>query len=304
MRAMRLAIGLFIILSLLIAMSVGCNQSSPPPTIVDDMGREVVIDEVPQRIVSFGPSITEILFALGLEEKVVGVSDYSDYPEAAKLKPSVGSAYAPSIESLVALEPDLVFTLEHQELNSQLEALGMTFIIIEPRDIDGILRDIELIGMVTGTEDEAAELVESMEDTIDRVLTLVEGAAEVSVFFIVDATDLTLPWTAGPGSFIDALITMVGGENVAAEAPGDWVQLSIEQVVGSDPDLIIIQTMTGGVPTVSIETLEEHLIWGEMRAVIEGNIFLINGDLVSRPGPRIVQGLEEIARIVHPELFE
>ncbi len=304
MRAMRLAIGLFIILSLLIAMSVGCNQSSPPPTIVDDMGREVVIDEVPQRIVSFGPSITEILFALGLGERVVGVSDYSDYPEEAKLKPSVGSAYAPSIESLVALEPDLVFTLEHQELNSQLEALGMTFIIIEPRDIDGILRDIELIGMVTGTEDEAAELVESMEDTIDRVLTLVEGAAEVSVFFIVDATDLTLPWTAGPGSFIDALITMVGGENVAAEAPGDWVQLSIEQVVGSDPDLIIIQTMTGGVPTVSIETLEEHLIWGEMRAVIEGNIFLINGDLVSRPGPRIVQGLEEIARIVHPELFE
>ncbi len=304
MRAMRLAIGLFIILSLLIAMSVGCNQSSPPPTIVDDMGREVVIDEVPQRIVSFGPSITEILFALGLGERVVGVSDYSDYPEEAKLKPSVGSAYAPSIESLVALEPDLVFTLEHQELNSRLEALGMTFIIIEPRDIDGILRDIELIGMVTGTEDEAAELVESMEDTIDRVLTLVEGAAEVSVFFIVDATDLTLPWTAGPGSFIDALITMVGGENVAAEAPGDWVQLSIEQVVGSDPDLIIIQTMTGGVPTVSIETLEEHLIWGEMRAVIEGNIFLINGDLVSRPGPRIVQGLEEIARIVHPELFE
>ncbi len=294
----------FILLSLLAGMAVGCQAEFAPGTYTDDTGREVSIDEVPQRIVSFGPSITEILFALGLEEKVVGVSDYSDYPEAAKLKPSVGSAYAPSIENLVALEPDLVFTLEHKELNSQLEALGMTFIIIEPKDIDEILRDIELMGMVTDTEDEAEELVESMEDTIADVLDLVEGAPEVSVFFIVDATDLTLPWTAGPGSFIDALITMVGGENIAAEAAGDWVQLSIEQVVGSDPDLIIIQTMTGGMPTVSIETLEEHPIWGEMRAVREGNIFLINGDLVSRPGPRIIQGLEEIARIVHPELFE
>jgi iron complex transport system substrate-binding protein len=143
-----------------------------------------------------------------------------------------------------------------------------------------------------------------MEETIADVTALVAGAPEVSVFFIVDATDLTLPWTAGPGSFIDTLITMAGGENIAAEAPGDWVQLSIEQVVGSDPDLIIIQTMTGGVPTVSIETLEEHPIWGEMRAVREGSVFLINGDLVSRSGPRIVQGLEEIAEIIHPELFE
>lgn len=304
MRVIRLTIGLSVILSLLIAISVGCGEPSPPPTIVDDMGREVIVDEIPQRIVSFGPSITEILFALGLGEKVVGVSDFSDYPEEAQSKPSVGSAYAPSIESLVALEPDLVFTLEHRELNSQLEALGITFIIIDPKDIDGILKDIELVGMVTGTEDEAEELVESMEDTIDNVLTLAEGAPKVSVFFIIDATDLTLPWTAGPGSFIDALITMAGGENIATEAPGDWVQLSIEDVVGSDPDLIIIQTMTGGVPTVSIETLEEHPIWGEMRAVSQGNVFLIDGDLVSRSGPRIVQGLEEIAEIIHPELFE
>ena len=144
-------LGVLVILSLLLTVGVGCNEPSSPPTIVDDMGREVVIDEVPQRIVSFGPSITEILFALGLGEKVVGVSDYSDYPEEAKLKPSVGSAYAPSVETLVALEPDLVFTLEHQELNSQLEALGMTFIILEPRDIDGILEVIDLLGAVIGT---------------------------------------------------------------------------------------------------------------------------------------------------------
>ena len=171
-------------------------------------------------------------------------------------------------------------------------------------DIDGILRDIELIGMVTGTEDEAEELIEDMEDTIDDVLDRVEGAPEVSVFYIIDATDLTLPWTAGPGSFIDVLITMAGGENIAAEAPGDWVQFSLEEVVGADPDFIIMQTMIGGEPAVPIETLEEDDVWGEMRVVKEGKVFIIDGDIVSRSGPRIVQGLEEMARIIHPELFE
>jgi len=298
-------LGVFVILlSLLAGMAIGCQAEFTPGTYTDDAGRGVDIDEIPQKIVSFGPSITEILFALGLGEKVVGVSDFSDYPEAAQSKPSVGSAYAPSIEKLVALEPDLVFTLEHKQLNSELEALGITFIIIDPKDIEGILRDIELVGMVTGTEDEAEELIESMEETIDYVLDLVEGAPKVSVFYIIDATDPTLPWTAGPGSFIDALITMAGGENIAAEATEAWAPFSIEEIVSSDPDLIIMQTMTGGVPTVSIETLEEHPIWGEMRAVTQGNVFLIDGDLVSRSGPRIVQGLEEMARIIHPELFE
>lgn len=295
---------LVVLLSLLVSMTFGCQAQFQPGTYTDDTGRGVTIDEIPQKIVSFGPSITEILFALGLGERVVGVSDFCDYPEAAQSKPTVGSAFSPSIESLVALEPDLVFTVEHDQLNSELEALGIKFLILDPDDIDGIFRDIELVGAVTGTEDEAAELIGSMEDTIDYVLAQVEGAPEVSVFFIVDGTDLTLPWTAGPGSFIDALITMAGGENIAAGAPGAWVQFSIEEIVGSDPEVIIIQTMTGGVPTVSIEALEEHPIWGEMTAVSQGNVFLIDGDLVSRPGPRIVQGLEELARIIHPELFE
>jgi iron complex transport system substrate-binding protein len=297
---------LVVLLSLLVSMTFGCHAQFQPGTYTDDTGRGVTIDEIPQRIVSFGPSITEILFALGLGERVVGVSDFSDYPEEAKSKPSVGSAYSPSIEKLVELEPDLVFTLEHEQLNSELEALGIKFLILDPDDIDGIFSNIELVGAVTGTGDEATELIDSMEDTIDYVLAQVEGAPAVSVFFIVDATDMTLPWTSGPGSFIDALITMAGGENIASEAPNAdaWMTLSIEYIVGSDPEVIIIQTMTGGIPTVSIEALEEHPIWGEMTAVIQGNVFLIDGDLVSRPGPRIVQGLEELARIIHPELFD
>jgi len=298
-------LGIFVVLlSLLVSMVAGCQPQFQPGTYTDDMGRAVAIDQVPQRIVSFGPSITEILFALGLEEKVVGVSSYSDYPEVAKSKPKIGDAFNPSLEKIVELEPDLVLTVEQEQLNRELDALGIKFMVLDPKDTDGILEDIEWVGEITGTEKKAEELVKDMRDSMSQVVALAEDAPKVRVFFIVDATDLTLPWTAGAGSFIDALITMAGGENIAGGTSGGWVQFSLEQIVSSDPEVIIIQTMTGGVPTISKEELEKHPVWGEMAAVKQGKTCFINGDLVSRPGPRIVQGLEEIAQIIHPELFE
>lgn len=297
--------GIFLVLlGLLVGVVSGCQPQFQPGSYIDDMGRAVTIDEVPQRIVSFGPSITEILFALGLDEKIVGVDDFSDYPEAAKSKPKIGNAFSPSLETVVELEPDLVLTVKHEQLNSQLEALGIKFMVIDPQDIDGILADIELLGKITGTEKRARELVEDMRAVISQVRSQVEGARPVSVFFVVDGTDPNNPWTAGPGSFIDALITMAGGDNVAGEAVGAWVQFSIEQVVSSNPEIIIVQTITAGVPTIATEVLEQHPGWRETDAVKQGNILLINGDLTSRPGPRIVQGLEELAKIIHPELFD
>ena len=303
MKLKRLSIGI-VLLSLLVSMVAGCQPQFQPGTYTDDMGRAVVIDQIPQRIVSFGPSITEILFALGLEEKVVGVSDYCDYPEAAKLKPKIGDAFNPSLEKIVELEPDLVLTVKQEQLNRELDALGIKFMVLDPKDIDGILGDIELVGEITGTKKRAEELIKDMQDSISQVIALMEDVPEVRVFFIVDATDLTLPWTAGTGSFIDALITMAGGENIAGETLGAWVQFSLEQIVSSDPEVIVVQTMTGGIPTVSKEELEQHPVWGEMTAVKQGKICFINGDLVSRPAPRIVQGLGEMAKIIHPELFE
>ena len=293
-----------VLLSLLVGMSFGCKAEFEPGTYTDDMGRGVVIDEVPQRIVCFGPSITEIAFALGLGERVVGVDDFSDYPEEALALPKVGSSFAPSLESLVALAPDLVLTLEHEQFNSELEAMGIKYLILDPKDIDNILTNIELVGVVTDSADEAAALVESMEEVIADVEERVAGAPPVSVFFVVDATDPTLPWTAGPGSFIDTLISLAGGENVAGDAPYQWPQFSIEEVVSADPDVIIVQTMLGGIPTISIEDLEAHPIWGEMSAVSQGNVYLVDGDLVSRSGPRIVDGLEALARALHPEVFD
>jgi len=303
MKLKRLGICI-VLLSLFVSMLAGCQSQFQPGTHTDDTGRAVAIDQVPQRIVSFGPSITEILFALGLEEKVVGVSDYCDYPEAAKLKPKIGDAFNPSLERIVDLEPDLVLTVEQEQLNRELDALGVKFMVLDPKDIDGILGNIELVGEITGIKKRAEELIKDMQNSISQVIALMEDAPKVSVFFIIDATDPTLPWTAGTGSFIDALITMAGGENVAGEAVGAWVPFSLEQVVSSDPEVIIIQTMIAGIPTISKEELEEHPVWGEMTAVRQGKVYIIDGDLVSRPGPRIVQGLEAMAKIIHPELFE
>jgi len=293
-----------VLFGLLVSMVAGCQPQFQSGTYTDDMGRVVAIDQVPQRIVSFGPSITEILFALGLEEKVVGVSNYCDYPEAVTLKAKIGDAFNPSLERIVELEPDLVLTVKQEQLNREPDAVGIKFMVLHPEEIDGILGDIELVGEITGTKKRAEELVKDMQDSISQVIALMEDVPEVRVFFIVDATDLTLPWTAGTGSFIDALITMAGGENIAAKAQGAWVQFSLEQIVSSDPEVIIIQTMIGGIPTISKEELEEHPVWGEMTAVRQGKVYIIDGDLVSRSGPRIVQGLEEMAKIIHPELFE
>jgi iron complex transport system substrate-binding protein len=216
MRVALLVTGMFIVLSLLTAAPLGCSQQSLPATVTDDMGRAVSIDEIPERIISHVPPITEILFALGLGEKVVGVSDYCDYPEEAKLKPSVGNYYNPSIENIVALNPDLVLTDGHSENIKQLGSLGITYMVIDPKDIDSIYHDIELLGKVTGVGGRAEKLVKDMRERVAQVMARVKGAPRPKVFYIIDAvTDPNNPWTAGPGSFIDSLITMAGGENVA-----------------------------------------------------------------------------------------
>ena len=304
MKLRRLGI-IAILLSVLVILFTGCQREFSPGTYIDDMGREVSIDKVPQRIVSHVPSITETLFALGLGDRVVGVSDYCDYPEEAKLKPSIGDYYDPSIETIVAQAPDLVLTDGEgltEDIIPQLENLGITCVVINPESIDGILKDIELLGKITGVEREAKALVSEMNGSLAQVVSLAEGAPKVRVFYVFDATDLNNPWTAGPGSFVDALITMAGGENIAAQAQDAWVQFSIEQLVSSDPEVILIDASMG-TAVVLKEELMAHPAWQGITAVKQDRIHIIDGDLVNRPGPRIVQGLEEIAKAIHPELF-
>lgn len=301
MKLKRLGI-VIILVSLLPSMVTGCQPQFQPGTFTDDIGRETTIGEIPQRIVSHVPCITEILFALCLEGRVVGVSDYCNYPEEAKLKPSVGNYFNPSVENIVALDPDLVLTDGHSQNIFQLDSLGIASIVLQPEDIDGILRDIELLGRVTSMEKEARELIDNMQKDIARILTRVEDAPKISAVYIFDATDLNNPWTAGPGSFADSLITMAGGQNIAAQAQGAWIQLSIEEIVRSDPQIILVDT-SHGTAVISKAELKKHPIWREMTTVKQDRIYPVDGDLVNRPGPRIVEGLEKIVEIIHPELF-
>ena len=325
MKNIVFALGLSIVLTLV----MGCAQATPtvapptptiapptpttlPPTptevptvaVLDDAQRTVEITGVPEQIISLAPSNTEILFALGLGDKVVGVTDFCDYPEEAQEIEKVGYVEI-NLEKIVDLEPDLVLYIggaAQLEKTQTMEDLGLTVLVLAPSDIEGIFADIELVGRATGAEDEAADLVSELRARMDEVLSRVAQAErQPLVFYELDATDPTRPWTAGPGSFIDALITMAGGINLGASAEMEWAQFSTEEVIAQDPEIIILGDANYG---VTVESVEERPGWGVITAVKAGAIYPIDDTLVSRPGPRIIDGLEELARIIHPELFK
>jgi iron complex transport system substrate-binding protein len=269
--------------------------------VTDDHGREVQLDSIPQRIVSHVPSITETLFALGLGDSVVGRSEYCNYPPEALEKPSVGGYYTPSIEMIAALDPDLVLTDGYVADIGKLDALGIPWVVLDPQDIDGYMADIELLGEITGKQEEASDLVSELREGIDGVVASVAGETRPRVFYVFDATVLSQPWTAGPGSFVDAFINLAGGDNVAGNASESWLQFSMEALVDADPEVILLDASHGTAGT-SPADLKADPVWQTTSAVKADRISIIDGDLMNRPSPRLVEGLEEMALILHPEL--
>lgn len=298
----KAGLGVFLVGALLLPI-VGCQQAFSAGTFTDDAGRAVTISQPPQRIVSHVPSATEILFAIGAGDKVVGVSSYDDYPPEAKTKTSIGDYYNPSIEKIASVNPDLVVTDGSSKNISQLDSLGIKYITLSPTTIDGIMNDITLMGKVTGNQTKADSVVKDMKAQITAVTDKTKGAAKPKVFYMFDVSDLNNPWTAGPGSFIDSMITMSGGTNIAGNATSPYVKYSIEQIVAANPDIIIVATRMGSA-IITPEQLKANPVWGKLPAIAQGKIFTINGDLVNRSGPRIVQGLQAVAAIIHPELFK
>ena len=283
--------------------ATSCTTQVEPVAITDDLGREVKLEGIPQRIVSLAPSTTEILFALGLGDRVVAVTDMCDYPEEAKTKPKL-SGFEPSIEFIVGLNPDLALALgEYPELVSNLEAVGLKVVAFQPSGIDGIIRNIELIGKITGAEIEAQALVTDLRQRIEAVTSRTEAVlSRPRVFYIIGVDpDPSSPWTAGPGSFIDELINLAGGQNIAHEAVAPWIRLSTEHIISADPEVIIVANGKHG---LSMEDVSRIPGWNDLTAVKKGAVYDVDSDLGTRPGPRIAQGLEEMARVIHPELFE
>ncbi|MGH7411282.1 MAG: ABC transporter substrate-binding protein [Candidatus Methylomirabilis sp.] len=272
-------------------------------TVVDDAGRSVVLDGPPKRIMALAPSNTEVLFALGAEDRIVAVDQWSNHPPAARAKPRI-SPFSPSLEQIVQLRPDLILSTHGSaEPLLPLERYGIRVLILAPRTLDDVYRNILLIGRIVGAEGRAERLVHAMRQRVAAVLAKVRDAPRPKVFVELDGTDPSRPFTAGPGSIIDVLIRLAGGINVAEASRLLWPQFSLEELIRADPDLIILGDELVLINPQTPEMVLRRPGWHHVRAVRRGAVYPIEGELLSRPGPRIVEGLELLARLFHPDRF-
>jgi iron complex transport system substrate-binding protein len=273
--------------------------------IADGFGREITLDSPAQQLVSLAPSNTEILFAVGAGDQVLGRDEFSDYPEEANALPSVGGGFGDyNLEAIVDLEPDLVLAAEINtpEQVQALEDLGLTvFYLSNPTSLEEMYDNLLTVAKLTGHEAETEELVVELRDRVSQVEMRVEPAEEQpSVFYELDATDPSAPWTAGSGTFIDTLISMAGGTNLASDMEGQYLQISAEELLVRDPQVILLGDSAYG---ITADSLSERPGWNNISALVNRKIYGFDDNLVSRPGPRLVDGLEELARLLHPELF-
>jgi len=261
-------------------------------SVVDELGRTVTLNTRPERIISLAPSITETLFALGAGDRIAGVTTYCDHPPEATAKEKVGDTLKPNIEKIVALKADLVIVSTSSQLEQyvrRLEDLNVPVYISNPRNIDQVIESISRIGLLIGSEDQARTLESEMRVRISRIAGRLQGSARPSVFFLLGSEPLI---TVGKGTFLDDLIRRAGGESISGDVAGDYPQFSLETAVSRKPEVIFIQFDEKELPARLRKTPA-----GE-----NGRVYHLNDDLVSRPGPRIVDGLEQMAAKIHPEI--
>jgi iron complex transport system substrate-binding protein len=281
------------------------EPTTEPILLIDGFGRDVRIPEPAQRVVSLAPSSTEILFAVGAGAQVIGRDELSDYPPEAIEVASIGTTYGElNVEAIVALEPDLVLAamINSPEHIQALEDLGIVvFVLPNPMGMDELYDVLEMTGRLTGHETESEDLVDQLEIRVETVIETLTDAEPVPIFYEVDGTDPNAPWTTGPGTFQDVLINLAAGENIASDIEL-WGQLSLEEIVARNPAVIVFSDSPW--VTTTPESLAERPGWGEITAVVNGDVYGIDANWIDRPGPRYVDALEALANLLHPELFE
>ena len=295
-------------ITFLISLLADCSPAAPASgnlSFTDGLGREVKLSGPAQRVISLAPSNTEILYAIGAGEQVVGRDTLSDFPAEAASATDIGSTFeALNTELIVSLKPDFVLAAEINtpEQVKQLEDLGLTvYYLKNPTTLEGMYDNLNLVAQMTGHEEEAANLVEALKARVAAVDEKIAPlSSKFSVFYELDGTDPAKPYTAGKGTFITQLIDRAGGYNIAADLDG-YPQMSLEQVVAADPAFIILGDARYG---VTPESIAERPGWENLSAVKNGQVVPFNDDLVSRPGPRLVDALEELAKLLRPELFQ
>ena len=269
-----------------------------PLTITDDRGREIVIEAQPRRIASLSAAHTEILFAIGAGGQVVAVDVTSNFLAEADARGQL-DAFTPNLEAIAGVIPDLVIIFfDPGDLIASLERLNLPVIFLEtPAEVEGVFRHIELLGETTGRPQEAEQLVSSMRGRIEAITgELAEIQQGPRIFHELDPT----LFTVGPGSFIDDVYGLIKAQNIAADTGQPFPQLSNEAVIGADPEVIILADEVAG---ETPDTVAARAGWQNISAVTGGRIHIVDPDIISRPGPRIVEALEVLASLLYPELF-
>jgi iron complex transport system substrate-binding protein len=266
--------------------------------VIDGTGATVTMAAPAERIVSLAPANTEIAFAVGAGDKVVAGTSYDDYPEEAADLPKIGDFSNPSVEKIASFDPDLVLAAGgiQDNLRSKLEDLGMTVYVVDPKSYADVETDIENIGMLAGTSEQAQEVADTMIEAAAEVTQKVGGLDKVTTFLEIYSKPLM---TAGSETFIDDMITIAGGQNIGAQAGSGFPEFSTEVLIKDDPQVYIADSGSMSDPG----DLTKRAGFAELAAVRDGKVFVIDDSIVARPGPRLAEGLKQLAQMIHAEAY-
>lgn len=273
------------------------SVQAEPITVTDDLGHSVRFTTSPQRIISLAPALTEMLFSLGLDDRIVGVTDYCNYPAAAMTKPRVGGLN-PNLEKIISLHPDLIVAVagiyQNQSL-TRFEQFHIPYFTVDPSSIEKIFETILVLGKIMGVEETAAENIRRLRGRLDSVRQKNLSGPRPRLLYVVDEEPLI---SVGKGSYLDDLIRAAGGVNITGELEKAYPVVSMEYVIQHNPELIVLAMDADQILT---DQDKQHWSrWSSLSAVRDGKIYKVRRDLLNRPGPRILDGIEELARLIHP----
>lgn len=282
------------------------TQVPEPIALEDGLGVEVVLDGAALKVISISPNLTEILFGVGAGDRLIGRDSNSMYPEAAIDAVDLGGMWdGIPVEDILAMEPDLILAGEiyAPEAIAELRDLGLTvFWQANPADFEGLYQNIREIAILVGGEEQAEELIVSLSERVSLLDEKLTGVDETPlVFYELDASEPANPWTTGAGTFISYVINRAKAINLGDGLEGEWVQISSEELVAQNPDVILLSDALYG---VTVESVAERAGWGEIKAVVEGDVYPFDPFILSVPGPRLVDGYEQLAAILHPEIVD
>lgn len=268
--------------------------------VTDELGRQVTVPDQPHRVICLAPSLTEIVYALGGGEGVIGVTDYADFPVDARGKPSVGGLIDPNIEKIVSLHPDLVLAtreINRPETVEQLERFGIPVFVVYPQGLEGILRSIRSVGQALNRAAEATALASRLEEKRRAIADRVKGLARPTIFVVIWHDPVI---TVGENAFITEVISVAGGVSVTADIPQAWPQISMEELLRRSPDfLLLFHGQHGG---MTIDELKARSGWNRLEAVRRNRVIYMD-ERLEHSSPIVFEALEELAEKLHPEAF-